>query len=129
MKVLVCGGRDFDDYKLVDEVMTYLNSTIPITMVIDGAARGADTLGHRWALSHGLTTRRLPALWKSEGKAAGPRRNARMLEMARPDLVVAFPGGPGTADMIHQSREFGQTVVDVELEDWKKVIDRISNIG
>lgn len=50
-----------------------------------------------------------------------------MLEVARPDLVISFPGGVGTSDMIHQSREGGLTVIDVDLDDWKKAIDTFSN--
>lgn len=126
LDVLVCGGRDFLDKDLLDEVLTYLISTHPVTTIIDGAASGADTLANAWARSRGLRERRLPALWKTEGKAAGPRRNRRMLEVARPDLVIAFPGGVGTSDMIHQSREAGLTIIDVDLDDWKKAIDTFS---
>ncbi len=123
MQVLVCGGRDFDDVDLMNRVLSHLTSTLPVSTIIDGSASGADTLANWWARAHGLRERRFPALWKTEGNAAGPRRNRRMLEAARPDLVVAFPGGTGTADMIHQSRESALTVIDVDLDDWKKAID------
>jgi hypothetical protein len=44
-------------------------------------------------------------VWPSQGdgRAAGPRRNQRMLEDFRPDLVVAFPGGRGTAYMVRRA--------------------------
>lgn len=128
MKVLVCGGRDFWNPSLLDEVMTYLHSTFPITTIIDGRASGADTLANAWARVHGLGERRLAALWKTEGKAAGPRRNTRMLDIARPDLVIAFPGDVGTANMIHQSRDRGLTVIDVDLDDWREAIDTYAYI-
>ena len=51
-----------------------------------------------------------PANWKKHGRAAGPIRNKQMLEEAKPDLVIAFPGGAGTANMVKQAREAGVKV-------------------
>jgi len=53
-----------------------------------------------------------PADWSRHGKSAGPIRNRQMLIEGRPDIVVAFPGGKGTANMIKQAVEAG---VKVEL--------------
>jgi len=47
------------------------------------------------------------------GRAAGPVRNAQMLAEGKPDFVVAFPGGRGTADMCKQARARGVKVVEV----------------
>ena len=46
-------------------------------------------------------------------RGAGPERNARMLAEGRPDLVVAFPGGTGTADMVRRAKAAGVRVVEV----------------
>jgi hypothetical protein len=54
-----------------------------------------------------------PAQWDRYGEAAGPIRNAWMLEFGKPDLVVAFPGGRGTADMISKARKAGIEVCEV----------------
>ena len=43
--------------------------------------------------------------WKKYGKKAGPLRNQQMLEEGKPDLVVAFPGGNGTADMVRRAKK------------------------
>jgi UDP-N-acetylmuramoylalanine-D-glutamate ligase len=51
--------------------------------------------------------------WDTHGKAAGPIRNKRMLDEGKPDLVVAFPGGRGTANMISQARKAGVEVIEV----------------
>jgi predicted Rossmann-fold nucleotide-binding protein len=57
--------------------------------------------------------RTFPAPWKSQGRAAGPRRNLTMFEASHPDLVVAFPGGAGTANMIEIAREAGTKVIEI----------------
>lgn len=46
----------------------------------------------------------------TNGKAAGPIRNQRMLDEGKPDLVVAFPGGRGTADMVRRAKAAGVPV-------------------
>jgi hypothetical protein len=48
--------------------------------------------------------------WNTHGRAAGPIRNQRMLDEVKPELVVAFPGGRGTADMVRRAREAGVNV-------------------
>ena len=52
-----------------------------------------------------------PADWKQYGRGAGPIRNREMLQYSEPDIVVAFPGGAGTADMIRAARTAGYPVV------------------
>jgi hypothetical protein len=78
-----------------------------VTLVISGCAHGADTLGIEWAEARGIEVARFPADWNVHGRAAGPIRNQQMLDEGRPNLVVAFPGGRGTADMVRKAREAG----------------------
>jgi len=80
-------------------------------MIISGCARGADTLGIEWAEAKGVEVARFPADWKTHGRAAGPIRNQQMLEEGKPDLVVAFPGARGTADMIRRARAAGVELI------------------
>lgn len=115
MKVLVCGGRAFDDYAMVIRVLDRIHEATPvihtldlppqarpggITLLIHGDANGADRLGGQWAALRGVPVQAFPARWQEEGKAAGPLRNQRMLDEGKPDLVVGFPGGAGTRDML-----------------------------
>jgi len=51
--------------------------------------------------------------WHLHGKAAGPKRNQRMLDHGRPKRVIAFPGGKGTADMVDRARVAGVDVIEV----------------
>jgi hypothetical protein len=55
-----------------------------------------------------------PADWTRHGKAAGPKRNQLMLDKEKPDLVIAFPGGKGTADMVARAKAQGFKVMEVE---------------
>jgi hypothetical protein len=110
MKVLVCGGRDFSDWELVYRTLDNVHAKSPIKCVIHGAARGADSLAADWAHSRLVPARAFPADWKTDGRAAGPIRNQRMLVEGKPDSVIAFPGGRGTADMIKRAESAGLPV-------------------
>lgn len=110
MKILVCGGRNFSDNQLLTRVLNEFQVSPfgPITHLVQGGARGADTLALRWALGEGLTVTTYPARWNTEGiKTAGPLRNQRMLDDSRPDLFAAFPGNNGTRDMIDRAVSAG----------------------
>ncbi len=114
MKILVCGGRDFNDVKLFDKTINTILLSSSIDLVIQGGARGADLMAEQWALRVGIQTIRFPANWDTYGRAAGPIRNTQMIEEGKPDLVVAFPGGRGTADMIKKAKEAGILVKEIE---------------
>jgi hypothetical protein len=98
MKILVCGGRDFADEGMVRAVLGRLLR--PGDVVVHGAARGADSLAGKVAHEMGNEVRAYPANWRAHGRAGGAIRNAEMLDLERPEVVVAFPGGAGTRDMI-----------------------------
>lgn len=112
MRVLVCGGRDYADYKRLSDVLGELYGSAPFEVLIHGAASGADRLAGEWADQHGVPELPVPAQWGRYGNRAGPIRNAHMLN-AKPDLVVAFPGGRGTADMVRQARRAGVEVREI----------------
>lgn len=113
MRVLVCGGRDFCNYAFIWGRLDKLHAETPFTAMIQGGATGADTIANEWAATKPIERYTCKADWEKHGRAAGPMRNARMLEW-KPDLVVAFPGGRGTANMVRQAREAGVKVIEVE---------------
>jgi hypothetical protein len=112
MRVLVCGGRDYRDCEHVCEVLSGIHAETPIEAIIHGNARGADSWGGVWAFRSKVKCWPVPAEWAKYGKSAGGRRNQKMLGL-KPDLVVAFPGGHGTADMVRRSRKAGIRVIEV----------------
>jgi hypothetical protein len=83
-------------------------------IIVHGAAEGADALAERWAKAEFIGRHRFPAQWDKYGKAAGPIRNQAMIDKGKPDLVVAFPGDRGTADMGRRAKAAGIKVVEIE---------------
>jgi hypothetical protein len=110
-RVLICGGRDYQDWGVYDH-LDRIHSARPFSSVITGGARGADLLAGYWAERRGIPSDIYPADWAGHGRAAGPIRNQKMLDEGKPDLVVAFPGGRGTADMVRRARKAGVAVIE-----------------
>lgn len=100
MRVLVCGGRDFKNAPILNTFLDDFHRKCPITLMITGMARGADRLADGWASRNGIARALFPANWTGEGRGAGYIRNQRMLKVAQPNLVIAFPGGKGTGDTV-----------------------------
>lgn len=123
MKVLICGGRDMDrtdawnwlERNAMDELSfaSGLN-TFTIEKVIHGGCRGADEGAGEWAKSENIPVVVCKADWKKHGKAAGPIRNQQMLDIHKPDYVIALPGGKGTENMIRLAEGAGVPVIKAE---------------
>lgn len=128
MRVLVCGSRTFNDEKKLKEVLDELD----ITTIIEGEAKGADTLARHYAEEHNIDVIPFPVQWDKHGKSAGPIRNRQMLVEGKPELVVAFLGpvaiaeftsglsdskySRGTKNMIDQATKAGVPVHVVDIK-------------
>jgi hypothetical protein len=121
IKVLVCGGRDYNDKEVVFGFLDHINEKYYIICVAHGAARGADTLADDWAKAHNILVEAYPADWNKHGKSAGSIRNRQMLVDGKPDVVIAFPGGKGTENMIRQAKHRGVQVI-VPAISWDKLL-------
>lgn len=146
VRILVCGGRDYSDYEAVsrainallpaaveDDMGTWLPP--PDTVIIHGGATGADSLADQWAVVHWVKIEEYkadwtdfsePCVWKTNSRGykynalAGFKRNQRMIDEGKPDVVLAFPGGRGTRDMIKRANEAGIPVILGGLYDEEK---------
>ena len=110
-KVIVAGGRDFGNFELLYRKLdTYLANKLPEVTIVSGMARGADTLGVRYAQDRQLTVAKFPAEWKRYGKSAGYIRNQEMAKEA--DALIAFWDGKsrGTKHMIDIATDKGLLV-------------------
>jgi hypothetical protein len=113
VRVLVCGGRDFEDRAALWNGLDMFHGKHLISLVIHGNQRGADTLAGMWARSHGIAEKPFDAAddFARWGARGGSIRNGRMLREGNPDVVLAFPGGNGTRNMVMQSRMAGVRVL------------------
>lgn len=110
-KILVTGGRDFADRRMLDQVLNKAKVRFKPTHLIHGGARGLDTMAHEWAKANGVQPVTCEANWSYYDKAAGPIRNAAMA-LLYPDILIAFPGGSGTANMVEQAVRHGILTYD-----------------
>jgi hypothetical protein len=115
LRILVCGGRDFNDALTLGSWLGGINKQRGIATLIEGGARGADWMARKFAEWQGIPVETYEADWTKHGRAAGPIRNRRMIEEGKPDLVVAFKGGKGTANMVEQARRCGIEVLEIKM--------------
>lgn len=118
-RLLVTGGRN---YAKRDEAaqqraaaaLDAIHEQHGVTLVMQGGATGADAIARAWAKVRNIASVTYEADWDRYGGRAGPMRNERMLNLGRPQLVVAFPGGRGTADMVARAKAAGVKILYVE---------------
>lgn len=126
-RVLICGGRAYRDWQNVERVLDTLNERP--TVIIEGGALGADAYAKVWAAGADVLVETYEADWRDLSHSdarirtdrygrrydayAGPRRNQRMIDEGKPDLVIAFSGGNGTADMVRRAKAAGVRVIEV----------------
>ena len=116
-RVIIAGSRDFSDYDVLKSYADVKLSNISrrdSIEVVSGCARGADTLGERYAEERGYGIKKFPADWNRYGKSAGYLRNVEMAEYA--DALIAFWDGKskGTEHMICIAKKSW-------IEDWNQI--------
>lgn len=115
MILLVCGGRDYWDHERVTQELDRIAALNTIDVLLQGGANGADALARAWADSRGgiqvVTYHYVRGL--ENPRSGGPMRNAWMLSHGKPDLVLAFPGGNGTADVVAKAKAAGAIVQEI----------------
>lgn len=75
MKLAVVGSRTFNDYELLKKELDNIHKETPITLIISGGAKGADSLSERWAHENNIPTQIFKPMWEKFGKQAGFLRN------------------------------------------------------
>jgi hypothetical protein len=114
MRVIVCGGRNFQDKEYCFEKLNELIGQLDDVEIVSGHAKGADTFGEEYALQNSLKVSVFKPDWKKYGRAAGPIRNKEMYQYALGDkpMVIAFWDGnsKGTKSMIDIASKDGAKV-------------------
>jgi hypothetical protein len=122
MKILVCGSRKWTNKKVITD---YLSQFGDENILVHGAARGADSIAAEYAAKHNWETHAHPAQWKKYGYSAGPIRNAEMLAIEKPDLVIAFRckgRSTGTDHMMAIAKKADVVVVKVNEDGSEEVL-------
>lgn len=106
MKVIIAGSRDFNDYELLKNKCDKILSQQSEIEIISGTAKGADTLGEKYAKEKGYVITKFPADWENKGNSAGYLRNEQMAKYA--DTLIAFWNGRscGTKHMIDLAYQY-----------------------
>lgn len=138
MKVIIAGGRDMNDYKLVKtfcdavlknvpkneiEIVSGACSTGVVTYVRPDGTNvcGADGCGEKYAAFHGYPCTIFPAHWDTHGKAAGGIRNQQMadyLEADKDGCILFWDGNSrGTEDM---GRRAGKKGLKIRMKRYSK---------
>jgi len=110
LKVIIAGGRDFNDYELLKSVCDHILKDQIHVEIISGVAKGADTLGERYARDNGYNIKLIPADWDTHGRSAGYKRNSDMADYG--NVLIAFWDGKskGTKHMINLAKSNFLTV-------------------
>lgn len=112
-KLIVAGGREFNDYdRLAQEITRLADNELKeyAVSIVSGMARGADLLAYHFARNNGVKVYEFPADWNTHGKRAGYLRNEQMAHFA--DGLLAFWNGSskGTAHMIETMEKLGKSI-------------------
>ena len=104
MKVGIVGSRGFTDYQMVCDEMSLIDN---VDVIVSGGARGADSLGEKWAKENNKETLIFKPDWNKFGKRAGFIRNEDIIKNS--DYVIAFWDGmsKGTKSSIDLCKKFG----------------------
>jgi hypothetical protein len=122
LRILITGDRDWID---AIPIIDMLKVAHPSTIIIHGAAKGADKLAGIIAEHYGLKVLPYPAEWTKYGKPAGPIRNKQMIDEGKPDYVLAFhndiKNSKGTKNMIEQSLKAHIPVRLYSNGEWRRI--------
>lgn len=110
-RIIICGGRDFNDRNLFYETMDSLIGKFEEIELVSGHAKGADSFAEAYAKERNIPITVFKPDWKKYGRGAGPIRNREMLQYAIEEkpVVMAFWDGKskGTKNMLDQAKKAG----------------------
>nr|WP_314074728.1 SLOG family protein [uncultured Roseococcus sp.] len=100
LRIIVCGDHRRKNHGAVFEALNLLRRERGVAAVLHGEQPGVAGLAAEWAKQSEIPTELFAAHWQEFQSKAPARRNASMIRYGRPDLLVAFPGGGNTIDLI-----------------------------
>lgn len=108
MRLLICGSRNWTDRNIIEASFDMFKEG-SIEILINGGARGADSIAESIAISRNIPVKKYKAEWEKFGKSAGYERNKQMLTEGKPDLVIGFiiSNSKGTRNMLDLAENNG----------------------
>lgn len=106
-KIVVTGGLDFNDHRLIWERLDRVHEKHPDMVLVHGKSpKGAEKIASLWA-----SNRKVPQIgftpdWTTHGRAAPFKRNDEMLEIL-PKGVMHFPGTGINDNLADKARKLG----------------------
>jgi len=109
MRVAIIGSRNFNDYNKLKEILNSLN--LKIDLIISGGAKGADTLGEKYAHENNIPIKIFYPNWDLYGKKAGFIRNELIVKNS--DIIIAFWDGKskGTNHSINLAKKYNKSLI------------------
>lgn len=131
MRVLVFGGRAYNNREKVHYALDDYHAQTPITLLVHGACESrldlatgevlysADDLAQEWARYNFVPYLGMPAVWYPKfggklNKKAGPARNTLMIQKGKPQMGIGFPGGDGSSDTARKLKAAGIPMILVD---------------
>ena len=117
MKIIVTGGRDYSGETNKFYLFFVLAKIRLLDEIIQGGATGADELAREFAKQNNIKCTTYHADWGNHGRAAGPIRNEQMLKENPDAVILAFPGGRGTADCVKKAKALKMRVIEIPVRE------------
>lgn len=125
-RVLVTGSHKRSDRNFIYDRLDSFHGRVPISLIIEGGAAHVDRIASDWSRERlGKHSARYEAEWDKYDGKAGPIRNTRMLVEGKPDVVMAFWGEGGTANMVRQTEEAIRKGASILIVDYRTEVPRV----
>jgi len=123
VKIIIAGGRDFNDFNMLEKCVLEITEPLKDFEIVSGMAKGADSLGVKFAQKYNKKVHKFPAKWddldvpgavirrnkwgQEYNCIAGHQRNDEMRKISK--ILIAFWDGKsrGTLDMIKKAKKHG----------------------
>jgi hypothetical protein len=114
MKTIIAGSRTIENYRLVENAAKECGWKI--TEVVNGLARGVDSLGGKWAKENKIPVKEFPAEWGTFGKRAGFIRNEQMAKYADALILIWDGESRGSSMMLQIAKATGLKIYEYKIE-------------
>ncbi len=111
-KIVVSGGLDFNDHRLIWDVLDKVHAKHAEMVLVHGKSpKGAELIASRWADSRKVPQVGFAPDWNRHGRAAPFKRNDAVLEIV-PIGAIVFPGTGIQDNLADKARTLGVKVYD-----------------